>query len=83
MDSVRDAGASNTLPVDFEEMRARQDVRKVGRVGVVISLTMLWYWCVMRYILDNVMMHNLLDAAGSGFYKNVSLYQNCRKFTYC
>lgn len=41
IDSVRDAGTSNTLPVDFEEIRARQDVTKVGRVGVVISLTML------------------------------------------
>lgn len=75
MDSVRDAGTSNNLPVDFEEMRARQDEMKVGRFGVVISLTMLWYWCVMTNILDKVMMHNLFDAAGSGFYKKVSLYQ--------
>jgi len=46
--SRSDEGASTALPDDLGEIKLRQEVMNDGKVGVVISLTSVWYGWVMQ-----------------------------------
>jgi hypothetical protein len=46
--SIRDEGTSKFLPEDLDKIRFRQEVTKVGSVGVVTSRTRVWYGWVMQ-----------------------------------